>query len=181
MAIFHLLGLSDGLTREVRETLLSPGYGHPVVRETARGTGPCRACLELFEVGKEERLLFTYRPPSRDGMLGAPGPVFIHARDCRQYRGTAFPSGLLSLPLLIEAWASGNLILSARRVTGAEAEDVIAELLEAPRTAYLHIRHGEAGCHIASVDRGPLPAARRNYGARKMKKTAPQRQRAAQR
>jgi hypothetical protein len=181
MAIFHLLGLSEALTREVRETSLSPGYGHPVVRETARGTGPCRACLEQFQVGKEERLLFTYRPTSRDGMLGAPGPVFIHARDCRQFRGTAFPPDLLSLPLLIEAWATGNRIHSARQATGSEVEKVVRELLEDPRTAYLHVRHGEAGCHIASVDRGPLPATRRNYEARKMKKTAPQRQRAAQR
>ncbi|HJR33864.1 MAG TPA: DUF1203 domain-containing protein [Gemmatimonadales bacterium] len=165
MAGFHLLGLSDPLTRKVRTTRLSPGYGHPVVSETARGTGPCRACLEQFQVGKEERLLFTYRPPSRDGILGAPGPVFIHAEDCRQYRGTAFPPGLLSLPLLIEAWASGNRILSARRVTGGEAEAAIAELLEDHQTVYLHVRHGEAGCHIASLDRGPLPATPRNRPA----------------
>jgi len=157
MAIFHLLGLSDALTREVRETSLSPGYLHPVLCETARGTGPCRACLEQFQVGKEERLLFTYRPTSRDGMLGAPGPVFIHARDCRQFRGTAFPPGLLSLPLLVEAWATGNRIHSARQATGSEVDRVVRELLEDPDTAYLHVRHGEAGCHIASVERGPLP------------------------
>jgi hypothetical protein len=158
MAVFHLLGLSDALTREVRETRQSPGYGHPVVREVAGGTGPCRACLEQFMVGKEERLLFTYRPASREGMLGAPGPVFIHARDCRQYRGTVFPPGLGSLPLLIEAWAIGNRILSARRISGAETQDTIRELLEDPHAAFLHVRHGEAGCHIASVDRGPLPS-----------------------
>jgi hypothetical protein len=181
MAIFHLLGLPDALTREVRETRLSPGYGHPVARETARGTGPCRACLEQFRIGKEERLLFTYRPPSRDGMLGAPGPVFIHARDCRQYRGSSFPPGLLSLPLLIEAWAAGNRIHSACQATGPAVEKVVRELLEDPQTAYLHVRHGEAGCHIASVNRGPLPATRRNYEPRKTKKTAPQRQTAAQR
>jgi hypothetical protein len=181
MAAFHLLGLSDALTREVRETRLSPGYGHPVVHEIARGTGPCRACLEQFQVGKDERLLFTYAPPSREGMLGAPGPVFIHARSCRQYRGTAFPPSLLSLPLLIEAWASGNRIRSARRVTGAATEAVIAELLEDPLTVHLHVRHGEAGCHIASVERGPLPATWRSYEPRKMKKTAPHRQKAAQR
>ena len=181
MTIFHVLGLSEALTQEVRQTRRSPGYGHPVFGEVARGTGPCRACLEPFRVGLEERLLFTYRPASREGMLGAPGPVFIHARECRQYRGTAFPPGLRSFPLLIEAWASGNRIHSARRVSGAETEQALAELLEDPRTAYLHLRHGEAGCYIASVDRGPLPAALRNYGLRKTKKTAPQRHRAAQR
>ena len=181
MTVFHVLGLSDALTQEVRQTRRSPGYGHPVVGEVARGTGPCRACLEPFKVGREERLLFTYRPASREGMLGAPGPVFIHTRECRQYRDTGFPPGLLSLPLLIEAWASGNRIHSARKVTGAETEEVLAELLEDPETAYLHVRHGEAGCHIASVDRGPLPAGLGNYGFRKTKKTAPQRHRAAQR
>ena len=181
MTVFHVLGLSDALTREVRQTRRSPDYGHPVVGELAGGTGPCRSCLEPFRVGLEERLLFTYRPASREGMLGAPGPVFIHTRECRQYRGTAFPPGLLSFPLFIEAWASGNRIHSARRVTGAETGEVLAELLGDPRTAYLHVRHGEAGCHIASVDRGPLPAALRDYGPRKTKNTAPQRHRAAQR
>ena len=156
MTGFHVLGLPEVLTGEVRQTGRSPGYGHPVFREVARGTGPCRACLEQFQVGEEERLLFTYRPASREGMLGAPGPVFIHARACPQYRGTAFPPGLRSLPLLLEAWATGNRILSARRVTGAETDAVIAELLKDPRTAWLHVRHGEAGCHIASINRGPL-------------------------
>jgi hypothetical protein len=114
-------------------------------------------------------------------MLGAPGPVFIHARDCRPYRGTAFPPGLLSLPLLVEAWASGNRIHSARQATGPDVERIVREFLQDPQTAYLHVRHGEAGCHIASLERGPRPATRRSYDPRKTKKTAPQRQRAAQR
>ena len=70
MAHFHISGLSDELTGEVRDTLRSPGYGHPVVREVATGTGPCRACLGLFHTGTDERLLFTYRPHSERGTLG---------------------------------------------------------------------------------------------------------------
>lgn len=157
MADYHILGLSDELAGEVRQTLRAPEYGHPVLREVARGTGPCRACLEQFKVGQEDRLLFTYRPSSVDGTLGAPGPVFIHAEACRQYRGTSFPQGLRSLPLLLEARARGNRIPAARRASGMEVDGVIAELLADPQVDYVHVRHGEAGCHIARIARGPLP------------------------
>lgn len=157
MIHYHVLGLADEISREIRRTLLAPDYGHPVVRELARGTGPCRACLDLFEVGKEDRLLFTYRPAGGEGTLGSPGPVFIHAEPCRQFRGAGFPSGLRSLPLLFEAWASGNRILSARRASGADIDAVLTESLADPRVDYLHVRHAEAGCHITRVNRGPAP------------------------
>ena len=158
MAAYHILGLSDDLTSEVRQTLRAPEYGHPVLRELAGGTGPCRACLEQFKVGQEERLLFTYRPAGGDGTLGAPGPVFIHASPCRQYRGTGFPLGLRSLPLLIEARVGGNRIPAARSVFGTEVDAVLEELFANPQVDYLHVRHGESGCHIARVDRGDRPA-----------------------
>jgi hypothetical protein len=157
MPTFHILGLPDDLTREVRETRRSPGYGHPALREVAGGTGPCRACLEPFRVGEEERVLFTYRPPSRDGTLGAPGPVFIHAERCPQYRGAEFPTALRSMPLMVEAWGTANRILAAREATGGEVDSVFAELLANPAVDHLAIRHGEAGCHITRVERGPLP------------------------
>lgn len=153
---FQVLGLSDQVTSEVRETLRAPEYGHPAVCETARGTGPCRACLDTFRVGEEERLLFTHRPPGEAGTLGAPGPVFIHAHSCAQYRGAGFPPGLRALPLFIEARASENRILATRRATGAGIESALEELLMDERVDYLHLRHGEAGCFIARVDRvGP--------------------------
>jgi hypothetical protein len=159
MADYHILGLPDDLAAKVRETLRAPEYGHPVVRELAGGTGPCRACLEQFKVGQEDRLLFTYRPAGGDGTLGAPGPVFIHAAPCRQYRGAGFPPGLRSLPLLIEARARGNRIPSARAVPGADVDAVLDEFFADPDVDYLHVRHGEAGCHIARVSRG-APLAR---------------------
>lgn len=150
---FQIAGLPEALTREVRETLKSPGYGHPVVREMARGTGPCRACLNTFTVGEDERLLFTHRPPSHDGTLGAPGPVFIHAEDCGRYQGREFPPGLRSLPLFVEARASGNRVLAGRAVTGEHVDAVLEELLSDATVEFLHLRHGEAGCFIARVDR----------------------------
>lgn len=157
MTEYHIVGLDPEIAAEVRETMLSPGYGHPVVREVARGTGPCRSCLRRFEVGAEERLLFTYRPEAGGGTIGAPGPVFIHAESCDQYRGTSFPADLHVLPIILEAWASDNRIPAARRVQGSDADAALAELFADPDVEYIHVRHGEAGCHIARVNRGSLP------------------------
>ena len=152
-ASYQISGLPEAITREVRDTLKSPGYGHPVMREVAKGTGPCRACLSAFAVGHEERLLFTHRPPSSDGTLGAPGPVFIHAEDCGRYVANAFPPGLRELPLFVEARASGNRILEGRAVHGEHADAVLVQMLADEAVEFLHLRHGEAGCFIARVDR----------------------------
>ncbi|MES2307020.1 MAG: DUF1203 domain-containing protein [Gemmatimonadota bacterium] len=158
MMAFHLTGLPDDLTREVRSTLRSPEYGHPAVREVAKGTGPCRACLDLFQVGLDERLLFTYRPAEAGG-LGAPGPVFIHAHDCTRYTGAGFPPGLRSLPLFLEARAPRSRVVATERATGDGIETVIERLLDQPDVDHLYLRHGEAGCHIARVNRGPAVAS----------------------
>ena len=157
MIRFHIAGIADEITSHVRETHRAPGYGHPAHRETATGTGPCRACLDLFVVGAEERLLFTYRPAGGNGTLAAPGPVFIHSEACQRYRGESFPPGLRPLPLCFEAHATGNRIVASRDATGDAIDTAIEELLGIGEVEYLHVRHGEAGCHIARIDRGPLP------------------------
>lgn len=157
MHAYHIVGLPDAIAADVRSTMRSPEYGHPAAREIARGTGPCRVCLQRFTVGADERILFTWRSRVDDGSVGAPGPVFIHAEPCTQYRGTKFPEDLHSLPVILEGRANGNLIPHAVSVPGAEADAALAALFADPDVAYVHVRHGAAGCHIGRVDRGPLP------------------------
>lgn len=150
---FEVTGIPESVAHEVRTTLRSPEYGHPAVREVARGTGPCRSCLRLFAVGEEERLLFTWRPANRNGTLGAPGPVFIHADPCTRYRSESFPPELRVLPLLLEGRAGGNRILAAHAVTGPAIDDALEALLVNPAVEFIDVRHGEAGCHITRIDR----------------------------
>lgn len=150
---FEVTGIPEAMAHEVRTTLRSPEYGHPALREVARGTGPCRSCLRLFVVGQEERLLFTWRPASRNGTLGAPGPVFIHAEPCARYAAGAFPPELTALPLMLEGRASGNRIVAAHAVTGAAIGDVIDDLLANDEVEFIDVRHGEAGCHITRIER----------------------------
>jgi hypothetical protein len=149
---FIVRGVPQEIADEVRRTRLSPGYGHPAHVEVAKGTGPCRCCLRTFVPGVDRRLLFTFRPRSRGGSLTAPGPVFIHADHCTAHAGNGFPEGLRGLPLAFEARAEGSRVkeLSASLAEPAEAQ--IQRLFTAAGAEWLHLRHAEAGCFIASID-----------------------------
>ena len=150
---FTVRGVPQEIADEVRRTRCAPTYGHPAHLETARGTGPCRCCLRTFVPGAEQRLLFTYRPRSADGSLMAPGPVFIHAEHCEAYAGAGFPDGLRSLPLALEARASGSRVIGLSAPRDGRAEMLIGQMFENLDAEWLHLRHAEAGCFIARIDR----------------------------
>jgi hypothetical protein len=147
---FVVRGVPQEIADQVRRTHASPGYGHPAHLEVAGGTGPCRCCLEPFVPGVDQRLLFTYRPAG-DGLM-APGPVFIHAEHCEAYTGEGFPDALRGLPLAFEARASHDRVtaLSARDDESAEAQ---MQRLFDHDAQWLHVRHAEAGCFIARVEK----------------------------
>jgi hypothetical protein len=150
---YKVRGVPQEVADEVRRTRLAPGYGHPAHLEIAGGTGPCRCCLRPFVPGHDRRLLFTYRPSADSGSLMAPGPVFIHADHCEAFDGDGFPEALRVLPLAFEARASGSRVieLSARQDLSAEAQ--MGVLFEELYAQWLHVRHAEAGCYIARVER----------------------------
>jgi hypothetical protein len=150
---FTVRGVPQAIADEVRRTRRAPMYGHPAHHEIATGTGPCRCCLEPFVPGVDERLLFTYRPGGDDSSLMAPGPIYIHAAHCAEYSGSGFPEGLRVLPLAFEARGAQSRVVTLTRDPAAGAEDHIERLFESRDTGWLHVRHAEAGCFIARVDR----------------------------
>ena len=150
---FKVRGIPQSFANEVRRTRVSPGYGHPVHEEIATGTGPCRCCLRPFAPGRDRRLLFTYRPAGDDSSLMAPGPVFIHADHCDAYGGEGFPPELRALPLAFEARASESRVAQLTTDRDSTAEEQIERLLGHAGTEWLHVRHAQAGCFIARVDR----------------------------
>jgi len=150
---FVVRGVPQEVADEVRRTRRSPGYGHPAHQELAGGTGPCRCCLKPFVPGRDQRLLFTWRPPGADGNLMAPGPVFIHAQHCAAYDGNGFPEDLRVLPLAFEARLSGSRVSELSRRDDVSAEAQMRVLFEEHAAEWLHLRHAEAGCFIARVDR----------------------------
>lgn len=148
---FQVRSVPQQVADEVRRTRLAPDYGHPAHVELAQGTGPCRCCLRQFVPGQDQRLLFTYRP-SAPGALMAPGPVFIHAGRCEAWEGAGFPPGLRGLPLAFEARATGSRVIALTKDPQVAPEVQVATMFEAG-AEWLALRHAEAGCFIARIDR----------------------------
>jgi hypothetical protein len=151
---FTVRGIPQEIADEVRRTRCSPGYGHPVHEELASGTGPCRCCLEPFVAGRDRRLLFTWRPVGDASSLMAPGPVFIHAAHCVAYESAGFPEALRALPLAFESRGSHSRVAALSSDPAMREEAHIENLFADHEHAWLHLRHAQAGCFIARIDRG---------------------------
>ena len=153
MRSYRIQGIGESIAAAVRTSLKSPQYGHPVHTEIATGYGPCRLCLQTFEVGTDERLLFTYQPFTDPGALPAPGPVFIHRMRCQRYEGPELPAALRSVPLVLEGYGTEGMLIVQRRVGTSPFEAVLKSVFEPGEVQYAHLRNAEAGCFIARVDR----------------------------
>src|ERR1700743_1190531 len=103
MSAFRMIAIATELVNKVRETKLSPGYGHPVTAKIATGHGPCRHCLRPFVVDEEVRMLFTLNPFEGVAPIPQPGPVFVHEVECERYVETAGdPPELLWFPVVLD-------------------------------------------------------------------------------
>jgi hypothetical protein len=153
MPPYRFQGIPDSIAAAARESMKSPQYGHPAHSEVATGYGPCRQCLRTFQVGAEDRLLFTYQPFSDPHALPAPGPVFIHRAQCERYDGAELPPPLRPLPLALEGYGANGALLAQRRVGALTFEAVLQDVFETPEVQYAHIRNSQAGCFIARIDR----------------------------
>src|SRR5262245_62173204 len=151
MMDYRVVPLRQETADEARTTLRSPGYGHPVHVEVATGTGPCRLCLRPFRLHEEERVLFTYNPFPKDADLPGPGPVFVHKASCERFEAAGFPPELARLPLAIEGYDDRGV--PRVRIRAEDPDAAARGVLATPGVAYAHVRHAEAGCFIARVER----------------------------
>jgi hypothetical protein len=150
---YRVIALSQETADDVRATLRAPVYGHAAHVEVAKGTGPCRLCLRTFRTNEDERVLFTYNPFPDDADLPSPGPIFVHRDSCVRFDSTGFPPGLRGLPLTIEGYDARGLALT--RTTAGDPDASVRDVLARPGVAFAHVRHSEAGCFIARVERRP--------------------------
>jgi Protein of unknown function (DUF1203) len=154
MSEFRIIAISSRLTDKVRETKLSPGYGHPVTAKVATGHGPCRHCLRPFVVGQDVRMLFTLNPFEGVAPIPQPGPVFIHEAECERYEDTAgYPEELLPFAALLDGYDAEQMVRRRKRVTDGSQEEAIREMMRDPLIQYVMVRDGDAGCFDLRVER----------------------------
>ena len=154
MQPYRVVAVQDQIAGEVRETLRSPGYGHPAHAEVATGHGPCRQCLKPFVIGDERRILFTYDSFHGKEDLPLPGPVFIHEQECERYpEDGGFPAAMLRHPLTLNAYAGGRRLIAQRYVSDGVVESEIHRLLEDRDVSYIHVRDTRAGCYDFCIER----------------------------
>jgi hypothetical protein len=151
---YRIVTIPRSITTRVRTELRDPIYKHPAHRELASGYGPCRQCLAFFEVGAEQRILFTH-----DSFLGVdsirqPGPVFIHAEECDQYDPAGgFPEHLTSHTLTFEAYGKGKQLRHSITLAASSTSAAIEQLLADSHVDYIIVRDTDAGCFDCAIVR----------------------------
>jgi Protein of unknown function (DUF1203) len=154
MSEFRMIAITSLLADKVRETKLSPGYGHPVTAKVATGHGPCRHCLRPFAVGKDVRMLFTLNPFEGVAPIPQPGPVFIHEEACERYDETAgYPAELLPFAAVLDGYDADQMVRSRRMVSDGSQESAVREMMSDPLISYVMVRDGSAGCFDLRVER----------------------------
>ncbi|HYX52370.1 MAG TPA: DUF1203 domain-containing protein [Candidatus Limnocylindrales bacterium] len=154
MVPIRIVAIPTKVAEFVRSSLKAPGYGHPAHREVAAGYGPCRHCLHKFAVGEESRILFTYDPFFELESVPLPGPIFVHASDCRRYPEICdYPEQLRDLPALLCAYGEARKLMHEIQVTDGTQPTVVNALLKRPEIRYLHVRDLSAGCYDFRVER----------------------------
>jgi hypothetical protein len=80
----------------------------------------------------------------------------IHAAHCDAWAGEGFPDTLRQLPLALEARAPRSRVTGLCTRGDASMETRIEALFGQADVEWLNVRHAEAGCFIATVEKkGP--------------------------
>jgi hypothetical protein len=110
--------------------------------------------LRTFQVGQEQRTLFTFDPFGGSEEVPLPGPVFIHAMGCPRYAEEGgYPEELRKYPAVLVAYGKGQEVVAQVHAGAGTQECAIQRLLERPEIRYIHVRDREAGCYDFRVER----------------------------
>jgi hypothetical protein len=153
---YRTIAIPTNVANAVRETKVSPRYGHPAYTDLASGYGPCRHCLRTFRIGEERRILFTYDPFEAVGDPPLPGPVFIHEAPCDRHPADGgIPEELKAHALTLDAYALHRTLVTEVHVSGQAVEQELQRLLAREEVDYIHVRDASAGCYDFRIEPAP--------------------------
>jgi hypothetical protein len=154
MISYRVIAIPTKVVAQVQQSNKAPGYGHPAHTEIANGYGPCRHCLRTFQIGKEQRTLFTYDPFHGIEEVPLPGPIFIHAESCERYPEDAgYPKDLRQHGAVFNAYAKGQHLIERVLVANGDHDAAVERLLTRKDVDYIEVRDREAGCFDFRIER----------------------------
>ncbi len=149
---FRIVPLAAGLADQARRARVD-AFGHALAERRDAERHQCRSCLRLTEPF-EAYLALLHRPFERPQAFAESGPVYLHARACEPYaQAGEWPAEFPREQVVLRAYGADDEIADARFVGRRPVEQVVAELLAEPRTAYLHARNSTYGCYMFRVER----------------------------
>lgn len=140
-----LYGLSDAALSErgVRRMIADAPNGFP-----------CRITLADAEPG-ETVLLLNHEHQPADTPFRSRHAIFVReGADSSFDAGDTVPDQLRRRTLSLRAFDWNDMMIDADLCEGADAEALIARLLDDPRTAYIHAHFARHGCYAALIERG---------------------------
>jgi hypothetical protein len=154
MCKLKIVAMDSEIVERVRKTMKAPVYGFPAHREVTAGRAPCRHCLKLIRPQEEELILFTYDSFHGQGVPAMPGPVYVHAEECKAYSGDGVvPAEYRGQPLTFEAFGANRARLAEKLVRGSGEDEALQEIFELEKVKYVHVRSTSAGCYLFRVER----------------------------
>lgn len=115
-------------------------------------SAPCRRCLTDVDPG-EEAVLVSYDPFRVDSPYRSASPVFVHARGCAPYVGTAVPDQQRRRLLSVRSYDEAAMLVDAEVVEGEDLGPLLKTLLDDPRAAWVHVHNARPGCFAVRVTR----------------------------
>ena len=140
----HLYGLTDsGLAALAARAYVAdrtPGF-------------PCRVSLAEATVG-ERVILLNFEHLGGDSPYRSRHAIFVRDGASRATpQPGELPAYLTSRLLSVRAYDADRMMTDADVVAGSGLEGVIARLLGAPATAFLHVHTAKRGCYLAAIER----------------------------
>lgn len=140
----HLFGLADA-------ELASLGVTRRRV-DSANGY-PDRIEVRDMQPG-ETALLLNYMHQPADTAYRSSHAIFVREGAAERYDAVDEVPEVLRIRLLsLRAFDAAHAMVDAEVVAGEAMHDVVARLLDDPRTSYIHAHYAKRGCYAARIER----------------------------
>jgi hypothetical protein len=154
MSELRVIAVATELVERMKAKMVSPGYGHPVSVQVAKGHGPCRHCLAPFVVGEERQILFTLDSFVGLEAIPQPGPVFVHERSCERYaEDGGYPPRLREFGAVLDGYDARQMVVRRELITEGTQEAMLQGMLQEAAIRYVMVRDAQAGCYDFRVER----------------------------